>query len=161
MTVVRKVDLTADIFKGEVITFKYPPGSAVELFDPTSNKIEYEYPYPDIDTNDWEVGIWTAIIKTEHNYNVVNFELVDPAGKANRYRALIKIIEDIDNVMMQRATGNNVIVTSINNKSLTYESSDVLLRLRATYVAQANSLAANLKGLKIGCPIKSLTSFKR
>ncbi|HGF9807860.1 TPA: hypothetical protein ACJEWJ_005542 [Klebsiella quasipneumoniae] len=160
MAVVRKVKLTGDIIKGETILFDYPVGSNIDLIDPSGIKTSYTYPFSVIDTNNWEEGIWTAIIDSPKSYGVNQFELINPISKASTYNSLKKIIDEIDLVILQRATGGGVISQTIQNKSLTFESSEALLALRRMYVLRANALLADMKGFtSSGSPIKSITNF--
>ncbi|HFG3705963.1 TPA: hypothetical protein ACGGM7_000298 [Escherichia coli] len=161
MAIVRKIDLKGDIFKGETITFNYPEGTNIDLIDPNGVKTSYVYPFPDIDTNTWGVGIWTAIIDSPKAYGVQQFEVIDPTSKASEYNDLIQIISDIDQITLDRIKGGGVLSQSIQNKALSYESSEVLLRLRSTYVKRANDLISDMKGLNAGSPIKSITTFHR
>ncbi|RWS84188.1 hypothetical protein DN462_25230 [Citrobacter freundii] len=161
MAIVRKVTLKGDIIKGESIKFDYPQGSEIDLISPTGTKTSYTYPFPDIDTNLWDVGIWTAIISSPIAYGVNQFELIDPTAKVSEYQDLIQIIKDIDQITLDRIKGGGVLSQSIQNKALTYESSEVLMKLRSIYVSRANSLISDMKGLNTGCPIKSVTNFRR
>ena len=161
MAIVRKVDLKGDIIKGETITFNYPVGTDIDIINPEGTKTSYTYPFPDIDTNTWLHGIWTAIIESPNVYGVQQFEVTDPTAKASEYNDLIQIIKDIDQITLDRIKGNGVISQTIQNKSLTYESSEVLLRLRSIYVKRANDLITDMKGLNAGSPIKSITTFNR
>lgn len=161
MAIVRKVTLKGDIIKGESITFDYPQGSEIDLISPTGTKTSYTYPFSDIDTNLWDVGIWTAIISSPIAYGVNQFELIDPTAKVSEYQDLIQIIKDIDQITLDRIKGGGVLSQSIQNKALTYESSEVLMKLRSIYVSRANSLISDMKGLNTGCPIKSVTNFRR
>lgn len=161
MAIVRKVDLKGDIIKGETITFNYPAGTDIHIISPEGTKTSYTYPFPDIDTNTWLPGIWTAIIESPNVYGVQQFEVTDPTAKASEYNDLIQIIKDIDQITLDRIKGNGVISQTIQNKSLTYESSEVLLRLRSIYVKRANDLITDMKGLNAGSPIKSITTFNR
>ncbi|WP_222863429.1 hypothetical protein, partial [Enterobacter hormaechei] len=68
----------------------------------------YSYPFQAIDTNAWEVGVWTAIIASPKAYGVNQFELIDPTSKASAYNNLKKIIEEIDTIIIQRATNGGV-----------------------------------------------------
>ncbi|WP_142631673.1 hypothetical protein [Raoultella ornithinolytica] len=161
MAVVRKVKLTSDIIKGESIIFDYPEGTSIDLIDPSDIKTSYTYPFQSIDTNKWLVGIWTAIIDSPKEYGVNQFELVDPTSKASAYNNLKKIIDEIDTIIIQRATNGGVISQSIQNKSLTYESSEALMKLRKMYVERANDLMSSMKGYtSAGSPIKSITNFR-
>ncbi|HAU5600977.1 TPA: hypothetical protein JD320_000103 [Citrobacter koseri] len=161
MAIVRKVDLKGDIIKGETITFNYPVGTDIDIISPEGTKTSYTYPFPDIDTNTWLPGIWTAIIESPNVYGVQQFEVTDPTAKASEYNDLIQIIKDIDQITLDRIKGNGVISQTIQNKSLTYESSEVLLRLRSIYVKRVNDLITDMKGLNAGSPIKSITTFNR
>lgn len=161
MAIVRKVTLRGDIFKGETITFDYPAGSEVDLIDPTGVKTSYTYPFPDIDTSNWVAGVWTAIINSTVAYGVQQFEVIDPTSKASEYNDLMQIIKDIDQIIMDRIKGGGVLSQSIQNKSLTYESSEILMKLRPVYVSRANDLLSDMKGFNTGCPIKSITTFRR
>ena len=161
MAIVRKVDLKGDIIKGETITFNYPVGTDIDIISPEGTKTSYTYPFPDIDTNTWLPGIWTAIIESPNVYGVQQFEVTDPTAKASEYNDLIQIIKDIDQITLDSIKGNGVIRQTIQNKSLTYESSEVLLRLRSIYVKRANDLITDMKGLNAGSPIKSITTFNR
>ncbi|HEM6833929.1 TPA: hypothetical protein U2I34_003514 [Citrobacter koseri] len=161
MAIVRKVDLKGDIIKGEAITFNYPVGTDIDIISPEGTKTSYTYPFPDIDTNTWLPGIWTAIIESPNVYGVQQFEVTDPTAKASEYNDLIQIIKDIDQITLDRIKGNGVISQTIQNKSLTYESSEVLLRLRSIYVKRANDLITDMKGLNASSPIKSITTFNR
>ncbi|HHQ5365532.1 MULTISPECIES: hypothetical protein [Klebsiella/Raoultella group] len=161
MAVVRKVKLTSDIIKGESIIYDYPAGTNIDLIDPAGVKTSYSYPFQAIDTNAWEVGVWTAIIASPKAYGVNQFELIDPTSKASAYNNLKKIIEEIDTIIIQRATNGGVISQSIQNKSLTYESSEALMKLRRMYVERANDLLSSMKGYgSAGSPIKSITNFR-
>lgn len=161
MAVVRKVKLSSDIIKGESIIFDYPAGTNIDLIDPASVKTSYTYPFQAIDTNNWEAGIWTAIIDSPKEYGVNQFELVDPTSKASAYNNLKKIIDEIDTIIIQRATNGGVISQSLQNKSLTYESSEALMKLRKMYVERANDLMSSMKGYtSSGSPIKSITNFR-
>ncbi|MGV3692867.1 hypothetical protein ACV8SZ_27695, partial [Citrobacter freundii] len=73
----------------------------------------------------------------------------------------IQIIKDIDQITLDRIKGGGVLSQSIQNKALTYESSEVLMKLRSIYVSRANSLISDMKGLNTGCPVKSVTNFRR
>ncbi|HBL7009256.1 TPA: hypothetical protein LSH92_004497 [Citrobacter koseri] len=161
MAIVRKVDLKGDIIKGETITFNYPVGTDIDIISPEGTKTSYTYPFLDIDTNTWLPGIWTAIIESPNVYGVQQFEVTDPTAKASEYNDLIQIIKDIDQITLDRIKGNGVISQTIQNKSLTYESSEVLLRLRSIYVKRVNDLITDMKGLNAGSPIKSITTFNR
>lgn len=161
MAIVRKVNLKGDIFKGETITFDYSSGTDIDIIKPDGTKTSYTYPFPDIDTNAWDAGIYTAIISSPKVYGVQQFELIDPTAKVSEYQDLIQIIKDIDQITLDRIKGGGVLSQSIQNKALTYESSEVLMKLRSIYVSRANSLISDMKGLNTGCPIKSVTNFRR
>lgn len=158
---VRKVKLTTDIIKGESIIFDYPAGTNIDLIEPSGSKTSYTFPFQTIDTNNWEDGIWTAIIDSPAAYDVNQFELIDPTSKASAYNNLKNIIDEIDAIILQRATNGGVISQSIQNKSLTFESSDALMKLRRVYVERANTLLSSMKGhTSAGSPIKSITNFR-
>lgn len=123
-------------------------------------KQSYSYPYTTIDTSTWKPGAYTAIIN-DTTFAVRTFQIVDPTATANKYNQYLSIIDEINIVIESKVQGGGVISQSINNKSLTTESMDSLLRLRTHYMKLANQELARMKGLSSGNPIKSITTFNR
>ncbi|MCW9157433.1 hypothetical protein N5I54_25145 [Klebsiella quasipneumoniae] len=123
-------------------------------------KQSFSYPYSAIDTSTWKSGAYTAIIN-DTSFAVRTFQIVDPTATANKYNQYLSIIDEINFVIESKVQGGGVISQSINNKSLTTESMDSLLRLRTHYIKLANQELARMKGLSSGNPIKSITTFNR
>lgn len=156
----RSVDFTSDIIKGENIVFSFAADSKVDIVDVDGIKISYTYPYSVIDTSNWKSGAYTAIIN-DKTFAVRTFQIVDPTATANKYNQYLTIIDEINIVIESKIQGGGVITQSINNKSLTTESMDALLKLRTHYTKLANQELARMRGLSSGNPIKSITTFNR
>lgn len=156
----RSVDFTSDIIKGESIVFSFAADSTVDIVGVDGVKQSYSYPYTTIDTSTWKPGAYTAIIN-DTTFAVRTFQIVDPTATANKYNQYLSIIDEINIVIESKVQGGGVISQSINNKSLTTESMDSLLRLRTHYMKLANQELARMKGLSSGNPIKSITTFNR
>ncbi|HHH3437607.1 TPA: hypothetical protein ACPZBX_001035 [Enterobacter hormaechei subsp. steigerwaltii] len=156
----RSVDFTSDIIKGERIVFSFAADSTVDIVGVDGVKQSYSYPYITVDTSTWKPGAYTAIIN-DKTFSVRTFQIVDPTATANKYNQYLSIIDEINIVIESKVQGGGVITQSINNKSLTTESMDALLRLRTHYIKLANQESARMKGLSSGNPIKSITTFNR
>ncbi|HFR4310037.1 TPA: hypothetical protein ACHVSW_005523, partial [Klebsiella pneumoniae] len=70
-------------------------------------------------------------------------------------------IDEIEQVIKAKLTNGGVLSTSINNKSLVNESTEVLWRMKQALLRQYNKLKAKMNNKKSGNPIKSITTFKR
>ena len=160
MAVIRKVDFTTDIIQGETIVFNFSEDSVVEVVNSKGIKTSYNYPYQPIDTSSWEDGAYTAIIN-DTSFAVRTFQVVNPTTTADQYNQYLNIINEINQVIESKVQGGGVITQSINNKSLTTESMDALLKLRSHYTKLANQERARMKGISPGNPIKSITTFNR
>ncbi|MCB3778013.1 hypothetical protein H5765_18205 [Klebsiella pneumoniae] len=156
----RSVDFTSDIIQGESIVFSFAVDSTVDIVGMDGVKQSFSYPYSAIDTSTWKSGAYTAIIN-DTSFAVRTFQIVDPTATANKYNQYLSIIDEINFVIESKVQGGGVISQSINNKSLTTESMDSLLRLRTHYIKLANQELARMKGLSSGNPIKSITTFNR
>ena len=156
----RSVDFTSDIIQGESIVFSFAVDSTVDIVGMDGVKQSFSYPYSAIDTSTWKSGAYTAIIN-DTSFAVRTFQIVDPTATANKYNQYLSIIDEINFVIESKVQGGGVISQSINNKSLTTESMDSLLRLRTHYMKLANQELARMKGLSSGNPIKSITTFNR
>ncbi|WP_171964864.1 hypothetical protein [Cronobacter sakazakii] len=156
----RSVDFTSDIIQGESIVFSFAADSKVDIIDVGGVKQSYSYPFSAIDTSTWKSGAYTAIIK-DTSFAVRTFQIVDPTATANKYNQYLSIIDEINIVIESKVQGGGVISQSINNKSLTTESMDSLLKLRNHYTKLANQELARMRGLNSGNPIKSITTFNR
>ncbi|HBW0881661.1 TPA: hypothetical protein MED72_006007 [Klebsiella variicola] len=156
----RSVDFTSDIIQGESIVFSFAVDSTVDIVGMDGIKQSFSYPYSAIDTSTWKSGAYTAIIN-DTSFAVRTFQIVDPTATANKYNQYLSIIDEINFVIESKVQGGGVISQSINNKSLTTESMDSLLRLRTHYIKLANQELARMKGLSSGNPIKSITTFNR
>ncbi|ELY6084793.1 hypothetical protein SNO26_004047, partial [Cronobacter sakazakii] len=100
-------------------------------------------------------------IINDKTFAVRTFQIVDPTATANKYNQYLSIIDEINIVIESKVQGGGVITQSINNKSLTTESMDALLKLRTHYTKLANQELARMRGLSSGNPIKSITTFNR
>ncbi|EKY3222207.1 hypothetical protein AABV78_001440 [Enterobacter hormaechei] len=156
----RSVDFTSDIIKGESIVFSFAADSKVDIVGVDGINITYTYPYSVIDTSNWKAGAYTAIIN-DKTFSVRTFQILDPTATANKYNQYLSIIDEINIVIESKVQGGGVITQSINNKSLTTESMDALLKLRTHYTRLANQELARMRGLSSGNPIKSITTFNR
>lgn len=95
----------------------------------------------------------------------VNFvsEVINPAKYTSEYSQLIKLIEDIDEVIKARVAGGGVYSATINNKTLISESITNLENMRIRYIKRANALWASMNDQPVngnGKPFKSITVFR-
>ncbi|EPX9549057.1 hypothetical protein ACW6GR_000391 [Klebsiella michiganensis] len=157
----RKFDLMSTVYIGEIITFDIKSTTAiVEIIDPLGNSNTYSQPFQDIDTTNWSSGMYTGIVRDGQFY-VYTFNVKDPRAAANQLNELKEAIDEIQLVINAKLTNGGVLSTSINNKSLTNESTEVLYRMKQALLRQYNKLKANMNNKKSGNPIKSITTFKR
>lgn len=96
------------------------------------------------------------------NANFVS-ELIDPTKYTAEYSQLVKLINEIDEVIAVKIAGGGVYSTTINNKTLVSESLTNLENMRIRYIKRANSLWASMNDQPVngnGKPFKSVTVFR-
>lgn len=152
------------VYIGEVIIYHQNDSETTTLVSPNKTKTEISTETTAISTDQWEAGLWTQIIKTDMSISeVIHFTVIDPIASSEKYQELLKMLEDIDQLIKMRVAGGLITTTSINNKTLVNESLDVLYRLKDQYTKQANKELLKLNG-KSGDgqrPIKSITKLHR
>ncbi|WP_199639365.1 hypothetical protein JEM67_13435 [Serratia sp. PAMC26656] len=152
------------VYIGEVIIYHQNDSETTTLVSPNKTKKEISGETTAISTEQWESGLWTQIIKTDMSISeVIHFTVIDPIASSDKYQELLKMLEDIDQLIKMRVAGGLITTTSINNKTLVNESLDVLYRLKDQYTKQANKELLKLNG-KSGDgqrPIKSITKLNR
>lgn len=95
----------------------------------------------------------------------VNFisEVINPTKYTTEYSRILKLIEELDEVIHQKVEGGGVYSTTINNKTLVSESLTNLENMRIRYIKRANALWAAMNDQPAngnGRPIKSVTVFR-
>ncbi|MBY8447078.1 hypothetical protein [Klebsiella pneumoniae] len=161
MSNTRKFDLMSTVYIVEIITFDIKSITAiVEIIDPLGNSTTYSQPFQDIDTTNWTDGMYTGIVR-DGQFQVTTFVVKDPRAAANQLNELKQAIDEIEQVIKAKLTNGGVLSTSINNKSLVNESTEVLWRMKQALLRQYNKLKAKMNNKKSGNPIKSITTFKR
>lgn len=152
------------VYIGEVIIYHQNDSETTTLVSPNKTKKEISGETTAISTEQWEAGLWTQIIKTDMSISeVIHFTVIDPIASSDKYQELLKMLDDIDQLIKMRIAGGLISTTSINNKTLVNESLDVLYRLKDQYTKQANKELLKLNG-KSGDgqrPIKSITKLNR
>lgn len=152
------------VYIGEVIIYHQNDSESTTLVSPNKTKTEIITETTAISTEQWKAGLWTQIIKTDLSISeVIHFTVIDPIASSDKYQELLKMLDDIDQLIKIRVAGGLITTTSINNKTLVNESLDVLYRLKDQYTKQANKELLKLNG-KSGDgqrPIKSITKLHR
>lgn len=152
------------VYIGEVIIYHQNDSETTTLVSPNKTKKEISGETTAISTEQWEAGLWTQIIKTDMSISeVIHFTVIDPIASSDKYQELLKMLDDIDQLIKMRVAGGLITTTSINNKTLVNESLDVLYRLKDQYTKQANKELLKLNG-KSGNgqrPILSITKLNR
>ncbi|CAI1549837.1 MULTISPECIES: hypothetical protein [Serratia] len=152
------------VYIGEVIIYHQNDSETTTLVSPNKTKKEISGETTAISTELWEAGLWTQIIKTDMSISdVIHFTVIDPIASSEKYQELLKMLDDIDQLIKMRIAGGLITTTSINNKTLVNESLDVLYRLKDQYTKQANKELLKLNGKPDygQRPIKSITKLHR
>jgi len=97
--------------------------------------------------------------------NATNFqrEVIDPTKFTSEYARLVRLINEIDEVIAANIEGGGNYQITINNKTLVRESYSSLQAMRERYVLRANELWGKMNGKPAngnGKPFKSITIFR-
>ncbi|CNH81100.1 Uncharacterised protein [Yersinia pekkanenii] len=131
------------VYIGELLLEVMPPNSILTIANSTKtlviikNETNESSTVP-IDTSDWIAGLYTYVLNSGA-MTITTINVINPMAQTDRLVELQKQLDDINNLITARISGD-VSQLTINNKTLVHEDLNTLLTLKSSITQQVNNL---------------------